>query len=468
MPRYPADRSIRRRVVLAYHRAQALARNQAYASDIAKLRADGYTFDDDGVERLAPWDELSARARAIRKRTALRRLMTPERLRTVTVEQIAGFEMPPVFADVLGWEMRRVPGPVPGARKVPDLTGDPVLGPSTRWYVNHPVRPHRLTARHRDLGGDPGPPHDLYSTYWTVHDLRQQGKREREIITTLWPHERSRQSHSSQKNYLRQRVYDYDRRARELIARAYPEPAPDAPHCSWCQRPLRRRRPTQRFHSRCSERRQAAQKLMRAKIRRARRKAERELARPLERQPASELPTRAAGLRQGRDSRRGHDRRAVGGAKAKHVSRLLQELKDLAVRLRSFAGKDWHSLSTNEDNTARILIGQYDRLVLRLARHGVRNHPLVAGWLENLRILGQRALLRKARAGLEKGVRRPISPQELDLWYAIDTRREQGQSMEGIRKALVAEGLISPRVTRRGLQQRFDSLSGLRDRRRHT
>jgi hypothetical protein len=166
MPRYPSDLRIEYRHRVAYHRAQALSRNREYARDLAELQGKGYVFGDEGVEKLGTWEELAARARDVRRRAGLRRLLTPERLRSLTMEELGQSFAPSVFVDMLGWETRRVVGPVPGAWKVPDLTVDPVLGSGMRWYARVPVPARRLTTRHRDVTGKQAPPQDLYSSYW--------------------------------------------------------------------------------------------------------------------------------------------------------------------------------------------------------------------------------------------------------------------------------------------------------------
>jgi hypothetical protein len=48
-------------------------------------------------------------------------------------------------------------------------------------------------------------------------------------------------------------------------------------------------------------------------------------------------------------------------------------------------------------------------------RAGLGHHPLVLPWIESQGSLGQRALLRRTHAGLEKGVRRPLKPDEVLL-----------------------------------------------------
>lgn len=43
--RYPSDAAIRKRAIIAYHRAQALSRNSEYQKHIEELRSLGVHFD---------------------------------------------------------------------------------------------------------------------------------------------------------------------------------------------------------------------------------------------------------------------------------------------------------------------------------------------------------------------------------------------------------------------------------------
>lgn len=228
MPRYPSDRSIRRRAEIAYHRAQALARNQRYQADVAFLQGEGYRFRADGFEDpypspgylraraedpYPPPGELSARAKAIRERAGLTRLMLPERLRALTVEEIEDYPTRRLFVDVPGWDMTRVETARPGATRVPDFVEPGAI----RWYVQKPVSLRGLGKRHRLTS---------YPAMWQVYDAWHEGRArrgwERRVIDTVWPGEWKRRPYGYEKAPIHQRMYDHLAAAGRLLEAAYP------------------------------------------------------------------------------------------------------------------------------------------------------------------------------------------------------------------------------------------------------
>lgn len=229
MPRYPSDRSIRRRAEIAYHRAQALARNADYQADLADLRDKGYQFSDDGFEIPEPYSVfvnedkkgqtlyLGRRAQEIRNRARLTRLVLPHRLRTLTVEEIERYDEGPLFVDVPGWTMARVARRQPGARRVPNLVIE-----GWDWYVQQRIHFRGLRIRHRL---------ELYEEVWKVFDFWQELKntkgRERRVIDTVWPGEWRPRPFGGDMASIHSRLYNYLKYARTLIPAAYlPGPSP--------------------------------------------------------------------------------------------------------------------------------------------------------------------------------------------------------------------------------------------------
>lgn len=224
MPRQPSDAAIHRRAVVAFHRAQALGRNPEYRADLLALRAAGWHFGRDGIEHpaLEVFDPtLRARAKAIRERAGLMRLVMPKRLRALTVRKIwKSYAHAPLFDDVPGWTVELMPRgqkPRPGAQRVPDLTGPPG---SVGWVVMRPVPMRRLRQRHRL---------SIYPEVWRVndlwHELRDAGhderSRERRIIEEVWPGNWRPRPFRAEKAPIHQRVYDYMEIASEIIEEAY-------------------------------------------------------------------------------------------------------------------------------------------------------------------------------------------------------------------------------------------------------
>jgi len=238
VPRYPSDHSIRRRAEIAYHHAQALSRNSGYRRDVQRLVESGFRFNEDGSPCDSPQGMQISLVQRIRQRSGLRIPILPDRLRKLTLEEILAYDVMPLFKEIPGWDIRLKE---PARSQVLTLMGD-ASRPLTDWgpivserkqrdlVQRFSVPMRRLSKRHRGISEADHPPEDLYSQYWRVYDLRQKGKSEREILKALWPEEltalekqRERGALSpSAKNFLRQRVYDYEKRAKGLIRAAYP------------------------------------------------------------------------------------------------------------------------------------------------------------------------------------------------------------------------------------------------------
>jgi hypothetical protein len=122
---------------------------------------------------------------------------------------------------------------------------------------------------------------------------------------------------------------------------------------------------------------------------------------------------------------------------AARVKRLREDLEGYLTRLRSYHKKPWHTLSAEERANLGLWRGEAAKIVLQLARRGVE-HPDSKNWVATLRAQGAKDFLR--RAHLDRGVRRPITRSELNLWAEIDSLREAGKSREDIRKDLIARG----------------------------
>jgi hypothetical protein len=210
--RYPSEKVIRQRAERAYHRAQAIARNQGYKNDIATLEALGLTFGLDGLP--APEHFVDYRVSVLEEKISrLARLacaVTPARLRSLTVDETVDYgavDYVQIFPDIPGWDVvpknkRRLGSP----RRVP--------GDLRRLFLIRPIAEVRVGAQLRNLVA--------LKDAWKVFDLRQEDRGEREIIELLWPTEPRTAETSSEKDPLRQRVYDLDRRARRLIGLVYP------------------------------------------------------------------------------------------------------------------------------------------------------------------------------------------------------------------------------------------------------
>jgi len=105
-----------------------------------------------------------------------------------------------------------------------------------------------------------------------------------------------------------------------------------------------------------------------------------------------------------------------------------------------------------------LIVSEFQRELVRICRADSRllMHPIASKWIQQARGFGMRNLLRKMHRGLEKGVKGPRSAADVSLWAEIDRRRPA--SLEAIRRALVAKGLISRDLGERGFRKRAATL----------
>jgi len=249
-----SDEAIRERCRRAYHRAQALARNENYLNDTKALQKLGLRFGVDGfpdVNHMVPW-EISEFCGRVCERAGLVVPILPDALKDLSVEQIfATWDTNPIFRDLPGWKRTIKPTPrrqPTRGRYQPPATesaeaqelelvdpGDlseapaPQPGESSRFFMPSDSRAKRL------LRVQPVPEVKVGRRYrgtpqgecWTVYDLKKGGKLPGEIMKRLWPGElqrdRQRRKLTLNKTPLQQRVPVRFKQAERLIHLAYPE-----------------------------------------------------------------------------------------------------------------------------------------------------------------------------------------------------------------------------------------------------
>jgi hypothetical protein len=151
----------------------------------------------------------------------------------------------------------------------------------------------------------------------------------------------------------------------------------------------------------------------------------------------------------------------------------------------TFNGRAWRE--PNEDDMADTsfsdAVADYDKAVFAAIRAGIYDDWRVRVWLSSRRGLRQWALLRRARLGLETGLPREMTLQ--DVWLANEAskasdmglgpeemRREIAKTLDLIAEGLVTDPLLDPhtarslrqglrrvRLTRQGWQQRIAALT---------
>jgi len=261
--RYPSDETIRKRALIALDRAQALSRNRRYAADIAQLRA-GLVDPGAGIstEEGWVWGDYTARTKGDRQayRQALRDsqcavepavafnaagfltiriedLRLPDgRLTTATLPAIPSGRMARLLQKICDRSGLRVPVLPEGLKAltladITDYSTAPLFVDMPGWTQRlRRGRPRMRSVVLRRLGRHRRAPPDAvgmrYADYWTVYDLLLLGKKEREVIATVWPQAKDAREFSFENSPIRQRVYDYRDRAKALIDRAYPDDTP--------------------------------------------------------------------------------------------------------------------------------------------------------------------------------------------------------------------------------------------------
>lgn len=94
-----------------------------------------------------------------------------------------------------------------------------------------------------------------------------------------------------------------------------------------------------------------------------------------------------------------------------------------------------------------------DKACAKAVRLGLQDHPAVRGWIETARRFGDREALRRAKCGLEKGVKAPnLKGVDLDLLIL-----KGGDSLEQIQKVLGAAGI---KRSREAIRKRIKKLMG--------
>lgn len=115
--------------------------------------------------------------------------------------------------------------------------------------------------------------------------------------------------------------------------------------------------------------------------------------------------------------------------------RIEQDLKYSAESMRRWHGANWGALERRLSEFEAD-VGEHERTVRRAIRAGMVDHPIVAKWLEGRRTLGEWDWLRRFRLGLERGVRKPMSPEDFWVSYHASELAEQRKKPESIRRAL--------------------------------
>lgn len=135
------------------------------------------------------------------------------------------------------------------------------------------------------------------------------------------------------------------------------------------------------------------------------------------------------------------------GSLSKRCQLLLQDLEEAAEQMRRWGNLPIEKLEAEHKLFAADR-AEYDRLIGRAIRAGLsKKHPYVREWLAGRRSLGEWDKLRKYRAGLERGVKRPMSKRDFWVVFHATPHIEKGKGYEEVRRALINELELVPPET---------------------
>jgi hypothetical protein len=124
-----------------------------------------------------------------------------------------------------------------------------------------------------------------------------------------------------------------------------------------------------------------------------------------------------------------------------------EALEDALDGLRSWHGTDGKKLEKDPERF-ELYVADYEDCEKAMAsaiRAGLHEHPTVdkklrqamEEWIRTRRVVGNWEVLRRAKSGVQRGVKRPMT--KVNLWLANESRRlfKQGNQPEAIRRALI-------------------------------
>lgn len=139
--------------------------------------------------------------------------------------------------------------------------------------------------------------------------------------------------------------------------------------------------------------------------------------------------------------------------------RALEEVKDTLGGLMRWHGKTHEEIEKDREDFY-LCYADYTKAMLRAIRAGLSDHPLVKPWLVAQRAVGNRDTLRRARSGVEKGIKRPWTKADVRLWDEIRRLAEEHEEQEGAKlsQARARKFLVARTIIRRMSRQGFHKL----------
>jgi hypothetical protein len=140
--------------------------------------------------------------------------------------------------------------------------------------------------------------------------------------------------------------------------------------------------------------------------------------------------------------------------------RALDNVNDALEHLQRWHGKSEAEIEADREGVGEAL-GDLDRTMVRALRARLARHPLVARWIAERKGNGDWRILRRARSGAEKGIKRPMTEKDLRVWAAIDSlarRNEEDDDAEPCTQIMAYRYLRNNRVIPQMRRQAFRKL----------
>lgn len=102
-------------------------------------------------------------------------------------------------------------------------------------------------------------------------------------------------------------------------------------------------------------------------------------------------------------------------------------------------------IDEEEERFLSAALARYEKTMLKAVRAGLSNYPLVKRWVGIRRALGQRQVLRRAKMGLERGVRSPFPKRSRwDVAPTVKELLEKGVTLRSAYRVLANQGRLAP------------------------
>jgi hypothetical protein len=139
------------------------------------------------------------------------------------------------------------------------------------------------------------------------------------------------------------------------------------------------------------------------------------------------------------------------------LDNLLSQLRDNMIKLHGATPETILQKAT-ETQWVNEAIKEYETTMIEAIRIGLADFPLVKEWIETRRVLGEWDVLRRARRGLEKAVRRPLGSVRKKSLMTPELRAyimklAPTMNRETVRRRMIEEGRLPENYTKQAFHK---------------